>query len=147
MLMKSLPFMPILLLAGCGSATIPPSQVAALPSVSVDTSALRPGMECRIGVAKPTQGNASISQEYAGTIAAVSEQEIVLDNVVVTERRETVSPIISWMPFLPCKNVGIAQQTLPSVHIPLKDITWLYNTGTPATSDGGDVERIGIDFK
>lgn len=127
---KSVAIVGLCLVAGFAAFTswqsAPPPPAPAL----IDTSMLRPGMTCKIGVDSPTGAFANCYRGFLGMVAEVNETEIVLDDAVY---QVIADSDISM-------EVG-------TVRIPVTEVASIHCSGIVPLEDGTPVERIGVNFR
>lgn len=106
-----------------------PSSSAQTPAL-IDTSMLRPGMTCKIGVDSPQGEFANTARGFLGMVSEVTDTEIVLDDAIY----QVVSDSEIIM------DVG-------TVRIPVAEVAWIHTSSIEPLADGTLAERIGIDFR
>jgi hypothetical protein len=120
----------VCLVAGFATLTdwqsAPPSAAPAL----IDTSMLRPGMTCKIGVDSPSGASANCARGFLGMVAEVTETEIVLDDAIYQVINETDFSL----------EVG-------TVRIPMTEVASIHCSWMAPLDDGTVAERIGVHFR
>jgi hypothetical protein len=128
---KILVMLVICLLAGFGAFENWRSAPPPAPAL-IDTSMLRPGMTCKIGVDSPTAAFANCARAFLGMVSEVSETEIVLDDAVYQVVGDTDTDI---------------HMEVGTVSIPVTEVAWIHLSGEAPLADGTLAERIGIQFR
>jgi hypothetical protein len=126
---KILVMLVICLLAGFGAFENWRSAPPPAPAL-IDTSMLRPGMTCKIGVDSPTSAFTNCARGFLGMVSEVSETEIVLDDAVYQVVGDT--------------DINMEVGT---VRIPVTEVAWIHLSGEAPLADGTLAQRIGIQFR
>jgi hypothetical protein len=134
-MLQALPWTAILLpvVAGC-CTPIGSQQLAATTAAKPAVPNLAPGSYCKVWVAVSPQSNPSASHVYTGTIAGVTDSELVLNNAIDENRVEYGMPVIDDIPFLNMllKMERRGNSQVETVRLPLAEIMAIEACPPPA---------------
>jgi hypothetical protein len=110
---------------GC-STPITSHDFAATPTLKPDISDLRPGAYCKIETQVSPQANPRCTHVYSGTVASVTNHEIVLNNAVDECTLEYGMPVIDDIPYMNMllKRGHTGHSEAGTVRLPIAEITW-----------------------
>jgi hypothetical protein len=114
----------LLAVIGCAT-TYPGQQSGSTTTAKVDASRLQPGMYCKIAVTLLTPESGNSHRGYAGTIAEVTPDEIVLKNAILDDMRDHKASAMNDVPLVNqfFKSKGEEREELGTLRIPRAKIT------------------------